>query len=140
MKYIDLQFFRDVSDEDLHSNEFFLCHVKGYMDVLGSVCENLTLLNNSFRAPNSDQSAIDNQLIILGATHANLPGFDLQYIYTFIQCTHSAWEQVLGEEYTSEVREAWAFVFEKIAMKIAEGYRLYHGNEHFQSSLDEEDT
>ena len=63
--------------------------------------------------------------MMLGAKHATIPGFDLMYLSTFTKCMHSTWENILGEEYTDDVRDAWATVFEYISSKIRDGYLIY---------------
>jgi len=64
-------------------------------------------------------------LMMLGAKHATLPGFELSYLALVTKCLHRTWEQVLGEEYTDDVREAWSAVFDYITSKLRDGYLIY---------------
>ena len=38
---------------------------------------------------------------------------------------HLTWENVLGEEYTDDVREAWDIIFGYIVKRICEGYTIF---------------
>ena len=88
------------------------------METIGSVCDNLDRL--------TPDDPVGRQLMVLGAQHATIRGFDLYYFSVFVKCLHVTWELLLGEEYTDDVRQAWTHVFDYIVGCIRDGHRLYH--------------
>ena len=87
------------------------------MNCLELVCDNLETVCDP-------ECATTRHLLVLGATHAHITDFDFRFFHVFVKCTHFTWEQVLGEEYTQEVREAWTKLFEFLVGKIQEGFLI----------------
>ena len=109
--------YRDLDDDALVSDHAFINHVTQFMDVFGLVCDNLEHIND-------DDNVAVRQLLILGATHASIRGFDVRYFHTLLRCCNHKWTQVIGEEYTPEMRESWKNVFEYIISKVHDGYSI----------------
>ena len=87
------------------------------MDMVALVCENLDHFD--------DNSEISKRLMLLGAHHATISGYDPLYFDIFAKCLHLTWEAVLGEEYTADVREAWTLFFHFITRRMQDGYKIY---------------
>lgn len=99
------------------SNESFRHHSTIFMDTVASVCDNL----DNFDV----ESEISKRLMLLGAHHATISGYDPLYFDIFAKCLHLTWEAVLGEEYTEDVRGAWTLVFCFITSRMQDGYKIY---------------
>ena len=91
------------------------------MQAVDVVCSSLSTIEKD--------CPVSRRLIILGAQHATVPGFDMVYFSIFAKCLHMTWERVLKEEYTDEVKEAWTILFDFVMDRISDGYVLYNQEE-----------
>lgn len=112
-------------------------HASMFMETVQLAAEYLE--NSSVRGRHLPACETIQGLMLLGAKHALIPGFDISFFSTFTKCMHNTWETVLGEEYTAEVRGAWSLVFDFIVKKIKDGYFLYYSepDDHKQDTKDD---
>ena len=104
--------------DKLVKNPRFQHHATKFMEALSSLCDMLPTLDPD--APHS------RKLMVLGAQHATIPGFDVVYFSLFLKCLHMTWERTLKDEYTAEVRHVWSIIFEFAVERIRDGYVIFH--------------
>lgn len=107
----------------------FAAHVKAFMNMLNTVCESLPQLDLDV--------ATTSKLMVLGAQHATISGFDVRYFDTFTKHLHVTWERVLGEEYTEDVRTSWSVVFDFIMERMFDGYNIFQQENKKLSALEQ---
>ena len=100
------------------------------MEVLDLVCSELESITTD--------CPVGRRLMVLGAEHATIAGFDLFYFSVFIKCMHLTWETILKEEYTEEVKEAWACVFDYIMARIRDGFIIFEEEREHQTLLQQQ--
>ncbi|XP_064627737.1 uncharacterized protein LOC135487643 [Lineus longissimus] len=105
--------FRDVRNERLSENEIFQRHAMNFISIIEEVVDNLESL---------ESGPIGQKLMILGAKHAMIPGFDNAYFAIFKKSVLYTWEMILSEEFTQEVNDVWEWVMDFIIDKMGEGY------------------
>lgn len=109
--------FRNIDNKKLAQNDKFKSHASKFMETLDSVCSDLENLTTD--------CPVGRRLMVLGAEHATISGFDLYYFSVFGKCLHLTWEMVLREEYTEEVKDAWTCVFDYVMARIRDGYIIF---------------
>ena len=107
--------FRDVPDDELMNNPSFELHATAVMSTVGVVAENIEELDPH----------ISNHLMLLGAKHGTIGKFSLLFMTMFMKCMETTWQQVLKEEFTDNVEQAWTEVFSYIETKLRDGYHIY---------------
>ena len=109
--------------DDALCNEQFRYHAANFMNHIDKTCQALDTLASG--RPSYDCPII-RDLLLLGAHHARVNGFEFSHFNIFTKCLHLTWERVLREEYTEEVRDTWTELFDFIITKLQEGYLLYY--------------
>ena len=120
---LSVLFCRGLRGELMYKDSRFRAHATKFMEVLARMCDML---------PNLDPDApISRKLMVLGAQHATLAGFDVTYFSIFLKSLHLTWERILHEEYTADVRDVWNTMFEFGIERLRDGYIIFH-EEHTQ--------
>ena len=108
---------RDLHGEKLLDDPVFKSHAAGFLQIVGQVASHLM--------EGDLEAKVGPNLMMLGARHAAVQGFDLYFVEIFTKCMHFTWGNALGEEYTEDVRDAWSAVFDFIVKKMQDGYYIY---------------
>lgn len=104
-----------MSDQNMFNHPEFRRHGYNYMHALADVVDNIDDLGGQ----------ISDRLMVLGARHAAIPNFQLDYFKVFVRATLNTWEGVLGEEYTEEVRYVWTILLDFVVKLMIEGCLIY---------------
>lgn len=121
--------FRDLGNEALTQHPMFKGHATRFINAVHSTVNNLDAL---------DLVLIPN-LVKLGKTHTDIPGFDLSYLNVFICAIRDVWARALGPQWTHEAQVAWGKVFCLITAAIEDGYNQAMVEENMTGKLSSTD-
>ncbi|CAL8093778.1 unnamed protein product [Calicophoron daubneyi] len=93
--------------------------VLSFMDVIAKAIDSLT----------TNRELFYQEMMLLGAKHAAIPGMKLEYFKVFKQSILMTWEGLMYEEFTEDVRKAWAHLIDYIIGILTEGCLVFEEEE-----------
>ncbi|CAH8434433.1 unnamed protein product [Dicrocoelium dendriticum] len=89
----------------------------------------MQVLEDAIEALNGNWDECYERLILLGARHATIPGMKLEYFKVFKQAILTTWDSLMYEEFTDDVRRAWAHLLDCIIHTMCEGCLVFEEEE-----------
>ena len=113
-------FFRDSDNKQLVENPLFKAHAHRFMLIIKAVVENVE--SSQADGTNNDVTKL---VLTIGAKHATFSNFNTDYFGLFKNSMIYTWGTILGEEFTTDVCEAWSLLFDGIFETMEEGFRMF---------------
>ncbi|GAA51754.1 hypothetical protein CSKR_100766 [Clonorchis sinensis] len=111
--------FTKLSNEEIAADTRSKQHILAFMDVL----------SKAIGALDGSREDFCEKLMVLGARHAAVPGMKLEYFKVFKQAILMTWEALMYEEFTEDVRRAWAHLMDYIIGILSEGCLVFEEEE-----------
>ncbi|KAF7261481.1 hypothetical protein EG68_01441 [Paragonimus skrjabini miyazakii] len=111
--------FNQFNPQLIGENEPVRRHVLAFMDVFARAIESL----------NGDREELYENFLLLGARHAAIPGMKIEYFKVFKQSILMTWESLMYEEFTEDVRRAWAHLIDYVIDILCEGCLVFEEEE-----------
>lgn len=95
-------------------------HILAFMDVLAGAIGSLI---------GGEREHFYERMVLLGARHAAIPGMKTEYFKVFKQAILMTWESLMYEEFTDDVRRAWAHLIDYVIDLLNEGCLVFEEEE-----------
>ncbi|TPP67164.1 Neuroglobin [Fasciola gigantica] len=95
-------------------------HILAFMGVFVNAIDSLN---------GGDKERFYERMMLLGARHAAIPGMKTEYFKVFKQAILMTWESLMYEEFTDDVRRAWAHLIDYVIGILNEGCLVFEEEE-----------
>lgn len=103
--------FRHAEDDSIPRHPLFIAHATRFVNAIQSTIDNLDSLHVTLLPT----------LVTLGRAHANIPGFNLDYMCIFTQTIVDVWRRELGSVWCIDIMLAWNKVLDIIVTGLQQG-------------------
>lgn len=116
-------------DKFLPKSMFGLENVGRHPTAKQHVLAFMQVLEDAIEALNGSWDEYYERLILLGARHAAIPDMKLEYFKVFKQAVLTTWDSLMYEEFTEDVRQAWAHLLDCVIHTMCEGCLVFEEEE-----------